>query len=279
MKKFGRMKTFLYFCHGIQSTIKNNNLNINYMMKKFTLAAVLLSMSLFASAQSKYVTLSSINGTNVEQYDGQVADVKMNRYMFTGWNTVSFPFDLSTDKINEFFGNDCRLELLTGISGDGNAMKLYFEDVKSEGIKANTPYILYFTGEPQNVRIVAESTIQKGDSKLTFSANGYTVSLNGADKIMSGNNIYGIFAKDNADSKFVKIGEATGCYATRCYITVDGDKDVNFIPVHNAKNTTAISNVSANDKDNNKVYDINGVQKKSVGKGINIVKGKKIAVK
>ena len=40
------------------------------MMKKFTLVAVLLSMSLFASAQSKYVTLSSINGTNVEQYDG-----------------------------------------------------------------------------------------------------------------------------------------------------------------------------------------------------------------
>ena len=249
------------------------------MMKKFTLAAVLLSMSLFASAQSKYVTLSSINGTNVEQYDGQVADVKMNRYMFTGWNTVSFPFDLSTDKINEFFGNDCRLEILTGISGDSNAMKLYFEDVKSEGIKANTPYILYFTGEPQNVRIIAESTIKAGQSKLTFSSNGYTVTLNGADKIMSGDNIYGIFAKDNADSKFAKIGEATGCYATRCYITVDGDKDVNFIPVHNEKSTTAISNVSANDKDNDKVYDINGVQKKSVGKGINIVKGKKFAVK
>jgi hypothetical protein len=52
---------------------------------------------------------------------------------------------------------------------------------------------------------------------------------------------------------------------------------VNFIPVHNEKSTTAISNVSANDKD--KVYDINGVQKKSVGKGINIVKGKKFAVK
>lgn len=273
------MKTFLYFCHGIQSTIKNNNLNRKYMMKKFTLAAVLLSMSLFASAQSKYVTLSSINGTNVEQYDGQVADVKMNRYMFTGWNTVSFPFDLSTDKINEFFGNDCRLEILTGISGDSNAMKLYFEDVKSEGIKANTPYILYFSGEPQNVRIIAESTIQSGESKLTFSANGYTVNLNGADKIMSGDNIYGIFAKDNTDSKFAKIGETTGCYATRCYITVDGDKDVNFIPVHNEKSTTAISKVSANDKDNDKVYDINGVQKKSVSKGINIVKGKKFAVK
>ena len=37
--------------------------------------------------------------------------------------------------------------------------------------------------------------------------------------------------------------------------------------------------VRDNDKDNDKVYDINGVQKKSVGKGINIVKGKKIAVK
>ena len=112
------------------------------MMKKFTLAAVLLSMSLFASAQSRSVTISSINGTNVEQYDGQVADVKMNRYMFTGWNTVSFPFDLSADKVNEYFGNDCRLEALTGISGDENAMKLYFNDAKSEGIKANTPYIL-----------------------------------------------------------------------------------------------------------------------------------------
>ena len=84
---------------------------------------------------------------------------------------------------------------------------------------------------------------------------------------------------DNAESKFVKIDGTTGCYATRCYITVDGDKDVNFIPVHNEKSTTAISNVSANDKDNDKVYDINGVQKKSVSKGINIVNGKKIAVK
>ena len=36
---------------------------------------------------------------------------------------------------------------------------------------------------------------------------------------------------------------------------------------------------SANDKDNDKIYDINGVQKKSVSKGINIVKGKKLAVK
>ena len=249
------------------------------MMKKFTLAAVFLSMSLFASAQTKSVTVSSINGTNMEQYDGQVAEVKMNRYMFTGWNTVSFPFDLSADKVNEFFGNDCRLEILTGISGDSNAMNLYFEDVKSEGIKANTPYILYFTGEPQDVRITSESTIQAGESKVTFSANGYTVSLNGSDKIINANNIYGIFAVDNAESKFVKIDGTTGCYATRCYITVDGDKDVNFIPVHNEKSTTAISNVSANDKDNDKVYDINGVQKKSVSKGINIVNGKKIAVK
>ena len=107
----------------------------------------------------------------------------------------------------------------------------------------------------------------------------YTVSLNGSDKIINANNIYGIFAVDNAESKFVKIDGTTGCYATRCYITVDGDKDVNFIPVHNEKSTTAISNVSANDKDNDKVYDINGVQKKSVSKGINIVNGKKIAVK
>ena len=249
------------------------------MMKKFTLAAVLLSMSLFASAQSRSVTISSINGTNVEQYDGQVADVKMNRYMFTGWNTVSFPFDLSADKVNEYFGNDCRLEALTGISGDENAMKLYFNDAKSEGIKANTPYILYFTGEPQNVKITTESTIQAGESKVSFSANGYTVNFNGTDKIKTGDDIYGIFAADNAESKFVKIAGTTGCYATRCYISVEGDKDVTFIPVHNEKTTTAINKVSSTDNDNAKVYDINGVQKKSVSKGINIVKGKKFAVK
>jgi hypothetical protein len=34
------------------------------------------------------------------------------------------------------------------------------------------------------------------------------VNFNGTDKIMTGDNIYGIFAKDNAESKFVKIGEA-----------------------------------------------------------------------
>ena len=79
MKIFGCVKTFLYFCHGIQSTINNNNLNRKYMMKKFTLAAVLLSMSLFASAQSKSVTISSINGTNLQQYNGQDEAVTMNR--------------------------------------------------------------------------------------------------------------------------------------------------------------------------------------------------------
>ena len=81
------------------------------------------------------------------------------------------------------------------LKGDGNLIV----QALTEGIKANTPYILYFTGEPQNVRIIAESTIKAGQSKLTFSSNGYTVTLNGADKIMSGDNIYGIFAKDNAD--------------------------------------------------------------------------------
>lgn len=248
-------------------------------MKKFTLAAMLLSMSLFVSAQNKSVVISTINGTNVEQLDGKVADVKVNRYMFTGWNTMSLPFDLSADQVNEFFGSDCRLETLTGISGDAGVLQLNFMDVKAEGIKANTPYILYFTGEPQNVKITAESTILSGESRKSFSDNGYTVNFVGTDKMMTGDNIYGIFAKDNSESKFVRIEGTTGCYATRCYITVDGDKDVTFVPVHNETSATAISSVSANDKENGKIYDLNGIQKKSVSKGINILNGKKVAVK
>lgn len=247
------------------------------MMKKFTLAAMFLSMSLFASAQNKSITISSINGTNVEQYDGKVAEVNMNRYMFTGWNTVSFPFDLSSEQVNETFGNDCRLETLTSISADGDIVTLNFEDKKAEGIKANTPYILYYTGEPQNVKITTESVVQAGESKKTFETNGYTVNFVGTDKVTSSNDIYGIFAADNAESKFVKINGTTGCYATRCYMSVDGDKNVNFVAVHNAT-TTGINTVAAK-KAKNKIYGINGVEKKAVSKGINIKNGKKLAVK
>lgn len=247
------------------------------MMKKFTLAAMFLSMSLFASAQNMSVNISSINGTNIEKYDGQVVNVKMNRYMFTGWNTVSFPFDLSTNQVNEFFGNDCRLEKLTNVTAEGTNMYLNFQNAKAEGIKANTPYILYFTGEPQDIRITTESALQAGESKMSFPVNGFTVSFVGTDKIMNSTDIYGIFAADNKESKFVKIEGTTGCYATRCYMTIDSNQDVTFIPVHNEM-TTGITKVAA-EKASDKVYNINGTQKKAVSKGINVMKGKKIVVK
>ena len=143
-------------------------------MKKFYLIAIMAVATLTASAQ-QILNISTYSGTNLQKYDGTECKVNVNRYVFTGWNTIAMPFEMTEAELNETFGSDCKLEKLVAAESDMNGMKIFFQDCKAEGLQANTPYILYYTGENGNKKIA--KTVAVDDAKGGFYATRCYVKL------------------------------------------------------------------------------------------------------
>lgn len=259
-------------------------------MKKFYLIAAMAVATLVANAQEK-LYLSTYNGTNIEKYDGKVCDVTVNRYVFTGWNTVSLPFDLTESELNEAFGFNCRLEMLVGAEQNGREIVLTFQDCKEQGLKANTPYILYYTGENKNVKIAKAALVADRQSALTYMVQGSTetITMGGTKTHVDGKGLYGILARDNAQAAFVKVDETSnGFYATRCFIQLSSGNDMKLVARHiGAGEATGIAAVAAQDEKVD-VYNTAGVrvatqirasEAHNLQPGIYVVKGQKIMIK
>ena len=254
------------------------------ILKKMAVVAGCFAFSAAMMAQTKALYLSSIEGTNVLQYDGQTRNVSMSRSVYNGWNTLCVPFSMTTEELNAAFGAGCKLETLSAITKEGDVIDLYFTDVKAEGVKANTPYLLHYTGETKTVKMLAnETTIEANDApSLLFVADNAFLQFNGAAKHIEANEqdaMYGIYVKDNAEAAFSLVTpETSGFYATRCFITVDGVKNPTLKAHHGAAPVTAINAVKAENASDN-VYNVNGVRQNSLQKGVNITKGQKVIVK
>ena len=136
-------------------------------------------------------------------------DVRMlNRTIVANeWNAVSFPFDITTDKMKDVFGDDFELKTFTGVSDVDNT-KIKFETPAEKAIVAGMPYLLkpskavdasplfsgvintYSTGYISNALVNGE-TITFGD--YTFAANIFsntletdgTIQLIGSDAALS----------------------------------------------------------------------------------------------
>ena len=258
-------------------------------MKKFYIIALTAALSLTASAQKK-LYVSTYNGTNVEKYDGTICDVTVNRYMFTGWNTVALPFDVTEEELNETFGNDCRLEKLVSVENVGNDIQLNFQDCKAEGMTANMPYILYFTGEPCNKTLTKEACVKGGQAAIALTTQrGESVVMSGVQAKTAGIGFWGILAKDNAEAKFAKVdGSLSGFLATRCYIQLQSETALRLITNHVAAGETTSINAIAKNGEKVDVFTLGG-QKVAAGinanavnslqPGIYVVKGQKVLVK
>lgn len=258
-------------------------------MKKFYLIAAMAVATLTASAQQK-LYLSTYNGTNLENCDGKVYNVTVNRYVFQGWNTIALPFAVSEQELNETFGNDCKLEKLIGANQTNGGVQLYFQDCKAGGIEPNVPYILYFTGETANKKLVKEARINNSDAALNYTLpNGETVTMAAVLQKTQGTGCYGVLARDNAEAKFAKVDESlNGFLATRCYIQLSSGNDTQLFTRHLAQGETmGIENV-ANDSKLVDVYNTAGVkvasqvranQVSTLQPGIYVINGQKILVK
>ena len=257
-------------------------------MRKFYFIMAFAISAMAVNAQ-QVLNLSTSNGSNLQKYDGQVCKVNVNRYVFNGWNTISLPFDLSESELSEAFGSDCRLEKLVGVDANGGSVSLFFQDCKTEGIKANVPYILYYSGENGSKRISKETLVTQGEAILEYHVGSEYVQMAAAQKACKGTGLYGILAADNSEAKFVAVDDAKGGFhATRCYIKLDSGNDMPLVTYHLAVGeTTSISAITAN---NGKVdvYNIAGqkvasgisaAQMQKLQPGIYVVNGQKVLVK
>jgi len=260
-------------------------------MKKIYLIAALALSAVAAKAQQT-LSLSTYSGTNLEKYDGQALNVSVSRYVFNGWNTICLPIDVAAAEVDATFGSDCKLEKLVGVENDGASLKLNFQDCKAEGIKANVPYILYYTGEPGTKKFTVEQAlVQDGEAAITFTAEGTgeTVKMACAKKHTTAKGLYGVLAKDNTEAKFVNVDDVTnGFFATRCYIQLSSGNTTQLTTNHIAAGDVASISAIAAANDQVDVYNISGVrvatgirasEVNGLQKGIYVVNGQKILVK
>ena len=245
------------------------------MKKIFTFVLALVAMTA-VMAQSR-VYINTWNKQDLTKYDNQQKNISMSRYMFNGWNTLCIPFSMTEDQINEAFGSDCRVETLIAAEEDANGVTVYFSDVKANGIEANKPYLIYYTGESKykSVKLDDVTINATGAEALVCNTNkGSEVALIGTYSHIDGLDSYGILAKDNSDTKFVPVTTGlNGFYPTRCFLTVNGGNDVNVSFMHGAP--TRISNVVAEGQQSSDVYNLKGMKVSEYYKGLVIKNGKK----
>lgn len=249
----------------------------------------LAAITLTAGAQNP-LRLSSYNGTSVERYDGKQCDVIIDRYLFTGWNTISLPFAMTEQEIDDALGQGVKLEKLVGATQQGTEIVLTFQDCKKEGLQANVPYILYYPGEAGTKRFNVNAQVTKKESKVTFTTGGgLEVTMHGAAVKTSGMDLYGILAINNVDANFTHIdNEKALFYATRCYLTIPGEQQFTISARHLAAGEVTSINTIAAPTDIVDVYNLLGVRVAHNIKALNvndldpniyIVNGRKVLVK
>jgi len=260
-------------------------------MKKLFVIAAMAAATLGAQAQES-LYLSTYNGTNLTRYDGKMCKVTVNRHVFTGWNTISLPFSLTEQELNDVFGADCQLEKLVSAEDNAQGITLNFLNCKADGLKANTPYMLYYSGEAATKRIVKETEIANGQSAITLiTASGETVTMSGASKHTEGTGLYGVMARDNSEVNFVSVGNenTSGFYATRCFIRLSSgtDKQLTAHHIGYGEGTTSIDAIAKSDELVD-VYSLSGTKVasqvtaasvSSLRPAVYIVKGQKVIVK
>ena len=258
-------------------------------MKKLLCMIALAGFALTAWSQTP-LRLSTYSGTSLDRYDGQLCDVTADRYLFNGWNTISMPFAMTEQEIDDALGQGVRLERLVGVNQQGNEIVLNFQDCKAEGIQANMPYILYYPGETGSKRLHVITQVTKKESKVSFTTNGgVEVTMNGTAVRTDGKGHYGILAINNVDANFTSIdNDKSFFYATYCYINIPGEQQFTLTPYHlGAGEVTSINEIAAA-SDIIDVYNVLGMkvannikagEVNNLTPGIYVVKGRKILVK
>ena len=191
-------------------------------------------------------------------------------------NTFVVPFDISVDEAKEAFGEDITIYELTGLKTNQGGTSLSFENVTSEGIRANVPCLINnAVPSSDNWYVFEDRGISDELPEVRFeSIDGVGVAFIGAyqeTEIPADDANYVI-----SNSKIYVVNKAVTMKPTRAYIYAPAANGAKVIGIDFNDGTTGIMDVANGSVVSGNVYDLSGRAVKTPSRGMYIINGKKV---
>ena len=186
------------------------------------------------------------------------------------WNTFVVPFNITNDELKAAFGEDVAVAEFSDGGASADAVTVSFTKMATPAITANTPVLLKTstggTSYTFNGRTVVAGTPAVEGTYLDF-VGTYAASTDIAsgDFFISGNGLY-------------KSSGSTTIQGTRAYLQAKGGAPVKVM-LFIDDTETSIDEIDGIEAENGVIYNLAGQRISKMQKGINIVNGKKVAVK
>lgn len=200
-----------------------------------------------------------------------VTNASLTRSFAAGWHTICLPFATTPETLGAE-----QAQAFTAF--DRNT--LTFDKVTA--MAANTPYLIYFAEEKENISVQNVNVVATKPQSVTF-GNVTFVGNYEAGKNMEG--LYGV-AEKAGEQYIMRGGKGSTLGSTGAYFTVSGS-EVNTLRIRLEGTGTGISDVEAGKGGQTfDVYSLNGIKVRSqatttdgLPKGIYLINGKKHIVK
>lgn len=200
-----------------------------------------------------------------------VTNASLTRSFAAGWHTICLPFATTPETLGAE-----QAQAFTAF--DRNT--LTFDKVTA--MAANTPYLIYFAEEKENISVQNVNVVATKPQSVTF-GNVTFVGNYEAGKNMEG--LYGV-AEKAGEQYIMRGGKGSTLGSTGAYFTVSGS-EVNTLRIRLEGTETGISDVEAGKGGQTfDVYSLNGIKVRSqatttdgLPKGIYLINGKKHIVK
>ena len=200
-------------------------------------------------------------------YKGREVTVYLSRKLQNGgWNTLCLPFDVSEDELHQRYGNDTRLEKLTGITtnSDGTCTLCF---TSATNVEAGKCYLIQPTKAEDFTYQFDDKTLSTDplSTTLTSTDESYTLSFMGsfARKTIDGNDTSKgtYFTQDNKIYKVAQ-GRTIVMNGFRCWIETSKANVLAKAKISHSDGTTSIANVVyvGTTENNNRVYDLQGIE-------------------
>ena len=223
-----------------------------------------------------------LNGTDAVVVESQVAtQVNTDRKLFSGLNTVIFPFETTASELGV-----ATVLKYTGTTPEegGTTVTLNFEEVAPVDnvitLQANVPYVVVAEADQtENLsfgtkNIAPAEDLTTEDTNRTFDFVGTYINLaKGNDIVKAGDMVAG-------EKEFKKAAGGNRIAAYRAYLKkVSTTDDVNVAFNFNGEIVNGIEAVEILNRMSGDIYNLNGQKVNRTQKGVYIINGKKVIVK
>jgi hypothetical protein len=217
------------------------------------------------------VTLNEEATEDPTTYDEKVNVVLHRSFAADNWNSLVLPFDLSAEQL-QALGKDVKVATLSSVSQSDGNYTLNFNTTTDEGIKANTPVLVWGADATASSFLFKNVILSNVETTPQVTVDG--VSFIGTYKESNTQEGDYFVSKDN---KFYQATGAQPMKGTRAVFRIAAQSGAKLTGFTVDGQTTGI--VTLNDEEaqaTDRIYNVAGQQVDKAYKGIVIVKGKKI---